>query len=371
MTVSDNLSVHFDAVILAGGRGSRLGGVDKASIELQGERLVDRVARAASAAGAARTIVVGPNHTRTSGGLSVREDPPFQGPLAATAAGLQHVEAPWVMLLACDLVDPTAACQLLVHAASTGPLRDGVMLEDPEGRAQWLAGVYSTARMREALAKIGPQLSDLPIRTLFTDCTIRRVPAESPVTQDIDDQEDLQAARYLGLRSHERMFVSQHDAAAGISPTDAFKEAFRTHPAGIAIIAATSPNGPAGITASSVASVGLDPLALSFSVTTSGGSAGQILQAESYIVHLLSAENVDVAMHFATHGADRFTPEQGWRTLATGEPHLAAAQTALRCRTMQVIPVGESSLVLAEVLEVLPGTPGAPVVYVDRTFHQL
>lgn len=38
----------FDAVVLAGGRGSRLGGVSKADLVLGGERLLDRVLRAAA-----------------------------------------------------------------------------------------------------------------------------------------------------------------------------------------------------------------------------------------------------------------------------------------------------------------------------------
>ena len=155
------------------------------------------------------------------------------------------------------------------------------------------------------------------------------------------------------------------------SVQEAFKEAFRVHPAGIALITAHTPEGPVGITASSVASVGLDPIALAFSVTRSGGSAGGILRAESFVVHLLSAHNVKLAKLFARTGADRFTPDQGWETLPTGEPYLPAARSALRCRAMQITPVGESSLVLAEVLDVIDGEHGEPVVYHDRAFHQI
>lgn len=165
----------------------------------------------------------------------------------------------------------------------------------------------------------------------------------------------------------------QHQIAHAGSPDAllAFKDAFREHPAGIAVIAASTADGRAGITASSVASVGLDPLALAFSVTTSGGSAGQILRADTYVVHLLSAENITIAKRFARHGADRFTQEQGWSALQTGEPFLQAARVGLRCRSLSITPVGESSLVLAEVLDVIEGTPGDPVVYHDRKFSRL
>jgi flavin reductase (DIM6/NTAB) family NADH-FMN oxidoreductase RutF len=156
-----------------------------------------------------------------------------------------------------------------------------------------------------------------------------------------------------------------------IATTDAFKDAFRRHPAGIALITAMTPEGPVGLTASSVASVGLDPLALAFSVTRATGSAGGILRAQSFVVHLLSADDLPVAQTFAVSGTERFTAEQGWEYLPTGEPHLTTARVAMRCRPLQVIPVGASSLVLAEVLQVIEGPQGHPLVYQDRTFHVL
>src|SRR5688572_26306931 len=98
-----------------------------------------------------------------------------------------------------------------------------------------------------------------------------------------------------------------------------FKAAFRGHPAGVAVIAAAGPDGPAGLTASSVVSVSVAPPAVSFSVMDSP-SALTIAAADSFVVHLLGAEHVDVARSFAVPGGVRFTAEQGWRTLPTGEP---------------------------------------------------
>src|SRR5690606_31370120 len=121
------------------------------------------------------------------------------------------------------------------------------------------------------------------------------------------------------------------------------KDAFRTHPAGIALITAQTDDGPVGLTASSVASVGLDPVALVFSVTRATGSAGGILTAPTFLVHLLDSEHEETAVQFSYTGGERFTAEQGWETLPTGEPHLVHARAALRCRALQVTPVGQSS----------------------------
>lgn len=161
-------------------------------------------------------------------------------------------------------------------------------------------------------------------------------------------------------------------SSAGPVPSvvgEGLKAAFRRHPAGVAIITASSPAGPVGLTASSVASVAVDPAAIMFSVTRATGSAGAILQAAGFVVHLVDDEHAELAQSFAVSGSERFTPEQGWTTLPTGEPHLPAARAALRCRAIQTVAVGSSTVVIAEVLEVIPGRVSRPLVYVDRRFH--
>ena len=155
------------------------------------------------------------------------------------------------------------------------------------------------------------------------------------------------------------------------SGAEALKAAFREHPAGISLITAETADGPVGLTASSVASVGIDPPALSFSVTRATGSAGGILGASSYLVHLLDSRHVEIAQSFAVSGAERFTEEQGWERLVTGEPYLPGTRAALRCRTLHSLGVGSSVIVVAEVLEAVFGDAGEPVVYVDRGFHAL
>ncbi len=150
-----------------------------------------------------------------------------------------------------------------------------------------------------------------------------------------------------------------------------FKDAFRHHASGVAIVTAGAERGPVGLTVSSLASVAVDPPALSFSVTRATGSAGGILDADSFVVHLLADRHIDLAEAFAHSGRSRFTPEQGWSRLATGEPFLPDAPAALRAKALHVVPVGSSSLVIAEVLEVIVGPPAPPLLYQDRRYRRL
>lgn len=176
-------------------------------------------------------------------------------------------------------------------------------------------------------------------------------------------------------RGRERTkLVDRGEMVASATPSavgDSLKAAFRTHPAGIAIITAMTPAGPVGLTASSVASVAVDPAAIMFSVTRATGSAGALLDADTFVVHLIDDDHADLAQAFATSGAERFTPEQGWDTLGSGEPHLPSARAALRCRALHTIPVGSSTVVIAEVLDIIAGGAGRPLIYLDKRFHSL
>ncbi|WP_394551764.1 flavin reductase family protein [Agromyces sp. MMS24-JH15] len=148
-----------------------------------------------------------------------------------------------------------------------------------------------------------------------------------------------------------------------------FKTAFRGHPAGIALVTAATATGPVGLTASSVASVALDPTTLVFSVTRATGTAGALLGAHSMLVHFLGAQHEEIARTFATSGSPRFTPDQGWERLPTGEPFLADARAALRAVPLHVHSVGSSSLIIAEVVEVRLGPPAPALVWYDLGYH--
>lgn len=145
------------------------------------------------------------------------------------------------------------------------------------------------------------------------------------------------------------------------------RAAFRRYPTGVAIITAASPAGPVGLTASSVASVSVNPPALSFSVMGTN-SARALLDAPTFVVHLLGAKHAGLAGYFARSGAERFTEHQGWTTLPTGEPVLLDALAALRATPLHLLPVGDSTLVVGEVIEVFHGPEDGRLIYHGKEF---
>jgi molybdopterin-guanine dinucleotide biosynthesis protein A len=139
---SDVPGLRVDAVVLAGGRASRLGGADKPALVVGERSLLASVIAAAAAAGARVVVVVGPSRpglVLTAGRLRVvREEPPGSGPVPALRRGLAEVAAPWVLVLAADLPFIRAGhlSSLLAAAAGAGPAA-GAVLADDTSRPQW------------------------------------------------------------------------------------------------------------------------------------------------------------------------------------------------------------------------------------------
>jgi len=197
--------VGYDAIVLAGGAGRRVGGADKPGLRVGGATLLDRVVRAC--AGAGTTVVVGPRRPTARPVVWAREEPPGGGPLAALAAGLAAVTAEVVVVLAADLpfVTPQAVAALLDGVPGTA---DGALLTDPGGRDQPLLAVYRTEPLRREAALLAAEhgrLGGLPLRALTGELELARIADPGGVaTFDTDTWEALAAAR-ARIREHGRV----------------------------------------------------------------------------------------------------------------------------------------------------------------------
>lgn len=149
----------FDAVVVAGGGGRRLGGVDKSALTFTDATGTATLLDLALAAvrDAARTIVVGPERELPPGVELTSERPPGGGPAAAVEAGVRLVRSDHVVVLAGDLpfVSRSSVARLVSALAEADPRVDGIALVDRGGRRQPLYAAYRTAPLRAALASAG------------------------------------------------------------------------------------------------------------------------------------------------------------------------------------------------------------------------
>ncbi len=210
----------FDAVILAGGRSSRLGGVPKQSLTYDGDTLLRR--SAAAAGGARAAVVVGPYPAELPAGLlGCREEPVYGGPAAAIGAGLARLAAvggkrpPFTLVLACDMPHverAVAELRKMLGTAGAGQ-PDGVVAVSEDGRRQPLVGFYSTPALQRAVderAAVGG-LTNASVTSLLARLDVQLVAVPAGSTADVDTWDDAAA---LGVAGVEPLSGSQPDAAA-------------------------------------------------------------------------------------------------------------------------------------------------------------
>lgn len=182
-----------DAIVLAGGRASRMGGVDKPAIVIGGRSMLD--AALAAAAGCRRTVVVGPHRPELPPALlQVREVPPGSGPVAAIGAGLGALgpdAAARIVVLAADLpfLTESAITELMRRGTETGA--DAVFAADEARRPQYLIGVWRRTALAERL-RLLEELINQPMKALVPDHTVI-VPL--PGVADCDTEDQVHAAR--------------------------------------------------------------------------------------------------------------------------------------------------------------------------------
>lgn len=186
------------AIVLAGGRASRLGGVDKARVTVAGRPMIESVVGAARAV-AGPVITVGP-------GGDTREDPPHSGPVAAIAAGLAGLPGAveLVVVVACDLPDLDAATLRALVAALRRPAPGSAprvaLAVDAAGHDQYLLAAWDRRALAARLAVLEASggVGGRAVRALYDDEEVVRVPVGAPA-RDVDTWADLAGRGPVGL----------------------------------------------------------------------------------------------------------------------------------------------------------------------------
>jgi molybdopterin-guanine dinucleotide biosynthesis protein A len=169
--------LSYDAVVLAGGRARRMGGIDKTALIVDDRPVLEHVLAGLGDAG--EVAVVGPE---VDG-----------GPVAAVAAGLERVTSEVVVVLAGDMPFVAGAVPFLVDALIRTPQAEVAVLVSA-GRRQYLAAAWRTAALTARLHSLAAPPAGSAMRSLYVG-EIVEVADTSGWGIDVDTPDDLRRVR--------------------------------------------------------------------------------------------------------------------------------------------------------------------------------
>ena len=185
----------WSAIVLAGGTARRLGGVDKASLEVSGRTLLDHLIGALP--DTVPIVVAGPRRPTMRAVTFRVEDPAGSGPVAAISAALAAISTPHLVVVAVDIPWAAPVVMRLVDELCRGGDAEAIIPIDAQGRRQLLCSAWRTTALTAALERLGDP-GGRSVRALVDGVAVRERPLspdEAAMLADIDTPDDLARER--------------------------------------------------------------------------------------------------------------------------------------------------------------------------------
>jgi flavin reductase (DIM6/NTAB) family NADH-FMN oxidoreductase RutF len=135
-----------------------------------------------------------------------------------------------------------------------------------------------------------------------------------------------------------------------------FRDALGRFATGVTVVTTRTAEGPVGITANSFAALSLEPALVMWAPGRFSRRFAAFAEAEHFAIHILAADQLPMAQHFAANGYDFALPD-----LVAGlgaVPLLPGCLARFECARHAVYPGGDHAIVVGEVLRVST-QPGA------------
>jgi flavin reductase (DIM6/NTAB) family NADH-FMN oxidoreductase RutF len=150
-----------------------------------------------------------------------------------------------------------------------------------------------------------------------------------------------------------------------LAVVDDFRAAMGHVAAPVSVITTCVDGVPFGSTVSALMSLSMEPPMLLVSLMSGSALLARLTVGAPIGANVLASGQSDVAAVFATRGVDRFGAVD-W-SLADGAPALAGTHAWVAGRVASLVPAGDHTLVLADVVTATHDTRD-PLVYHRRTY---
>jgi len=149
-----------------------------------------------------------------------------------------------------------------------------------------------------------------------------------------------------------------------------FRDVLGRFSTGIVLITAQTPDGVAGVTANSFASVSLDPPLIVVCAAFTSTTWPSIRAVGGFAVTILSEDHEETSRTFSARGADRFTGRE-WAVTPAGHPVLPDGLGWLDCEIETVLPQGDHELIVARATWWSGTRTGQPLIFHSGRYARL
>lgn len=157
--------------------------------------------------------------------------------------------------------------------------------------------------------------------------------------------------------------------AEHVVPLRAFRDALGHFVTGVTVVTAMSESGrPVGLTVNSFNSVSLSPPLVLWSLARHAGSVPVFTQVSHYAIHVLSADQLELAQRFATRDIDRFAGHP-WTPGLGNAPLLSGAAAVFECSNHSQYHEGDHIILVGGVQRIHARDHAAPLVFHQGQMH--
>lgn len=154
--------------------------------------------------------------------------------------------------------------------------------------------------------------------------------------------------------------------AHAATPRSPFKDVMANMAAPVAVVTAAEDGIGSGATVSALMSLSMDPEMIVVALDRRSATLDLIRRSRRFGVNILSVDQADVAMHFASKAPDKFR-DRSCR-LESGIPRLGEVSGWVRCRVDRIQPGGDHVLVSGLVEASFHDPTKQPMTYHGRSF---
>jgi 3-hydroxy-9,10-secoandrosta-1,3,5(10)-triene-9,17-dione monooxygenase reductase component len=163
--------------------------------------------------------------------------------------------------------------------------------------------------------------------------------------------------------------MSEPEASLHPVGPDRFRAVMGHFATGVAVVTATSPQGPVGMTANAVCSLSLDPLLLLVCFDREARTLAVVRETRRFGVNVLGAGQQELARLFASKVPEHAKFAEVAHRVDEGVPVIDGAIAWVGCRLERLVPGGDHTIGIGAVDAAETGGGGAPLLFYRGTYR--